>query len=65
VTQVFPLEGRTSNVEFTTTANVDNSWIYLNYALINNDTEQAWDSAASELLSRLRQRWFLERRQPQ
>ena len=25
VTQVFPLEGRTSNVEVTTTANVDNS----------------------------------------
>ena len=43
VTQVFSLEGRTSNVEVTTTANVDNSWIYLNYALINNDTEQAWD----------------------
>jgi hypothetical protein len=43
VTDVFNLEGRTSNVEVTTTANVDNSWIYLNYALINNDTEQAWD----------------------
>ena len=43
VTDVFNLEGRTSNVEVTTSANVDNSWIYLNYALINNDTEQAWD----------------------
>ncbi len=43
VTDVFSLEGRTSNVEVTTSANVDNSWIYLNYALINNDTEQAWD----------------------
>ncbi len=43
VTDVFSLDDRTSNVEVTTTANVDNSWIYLNYALINNDTEQAWD----------------------
>jgi hypothetical protein len=43
VTDVFNLEGRTSNVEVITTANVDNSWIYLNYALINQDTEQAWD----------------------
>jgi hypothetical protein len=43
VTDVFNLEGRTSNVELTTTANVANSWIYLNYALINQDTGQAWD----------------------
>ncbi|HEY2547061.1 MAG TPA: DUF4178 domain-containing protein, partial [Candidatus Acidoferrum sp.] len=43
VTDVFNLEGRTSNVEVITTANVDNSWIYLNYALINQDSEQAWD----------------------
>jgi hypothetical protein len=43
VTDVFNLEGRTSNVELTTSANVDNSWIYLNYALINQDTGQAWD----------------------
>jgi Domain of unknown function (DUF4178) len=43
VTDVFNLEGRTSNVEVTTSANVDNSWIYLNYALINQDTGQAWD----------------------
>ena len=43
VTNVFELEGRTSNVEVTTTANVSNAWIYLNYALINQDTGQAWD----------------------
>jgi hypothetical protein len=43
VTDVFDLQGRTSNVELTTTANVANSWIYLNYALINQDTGQAWD----------------------
>jgi Domain of unknown function (DUF4178) len=43
VTDIFDLEGRTSNVELTTSANVDNAWIYLNYALINQDTGQAWD----------------------
>ena len=43
VTNVFDLEGRTSNVEVATAASVDNSWIYLNYALINQDTGQAWD----------------------
>jgi hypothetical protein len=43
VTDVFELKGRTSNVEIKTTANVSNSWIYLNYALINRDTGQAWD----------------------
>jgi hypothetical protein len=43
VTDIFDLEGRTSNVEVTTSASVDNAWIYLNYALINQDTGQAWD----------------------
>jgi Domain of unknown function (DUF4178) len=43
VTDVFDLKGRTSNVELITAANVANSWIYLNYALINQDTGQAWD----------------------
>jgi hypothetical protein len=43
VTDVFNLDGRTSNVEVTTSANVDNSWIYLNYALINEETGRAWD----------------------
>jgi hypothetical protein len=43
VTDVFNVEGRTSNVEVTTSADVSNSWIYLNYALINQDTGQAWD----------------------
>lgn len=43
VTNMFELTGRTSNVEITTSASVDNSWIYLNYALINQDTGQAWD----------------------
>jgi hypothetical protein len=43
VTDVFDLGGRTSNVQITTSASVDNSWIYLNYALINQDSGQAWD----------------------
>ncbi|MGC1484741.1 MAG: DUF4178 domain-containing protein [Candidatus Acidiferrum sp.] len=43
VTDVFNLDGRTANVQITTSANVDNSWIYLNYALINQDSGQAWD----------------------
>ena len=43
VTDSFNLGDRISNVEVTTSASVDNSWIYLNYALINQDTGQAWD----------------------
>lgn len=43
VTDIFELTGRTSNVEVSTTAGVQNNWIYLNYALINQDTGQAWD----------------------
>jgi hypothetical protein len=45
VTDIFDLDGHTSNVRVSTSANVSNSWIYLNYALINQDTEQAWDFA--------------------
>jgi Domain of unknown function (DUF4178) len=43
VTDVFPLKGHTSDLELTTTADVNNNWIYLNYALINQDTGQAYD----------------------
>jgi hypothetical protein len=43
VTDIFELTGRTSNVEILTSANVQNNWIYLNYALINQDTGRAWD----------------------
>jgi len=43
VTDVFPLKGHTSNLELTTTADVNNSWIYLNYALINQDSGHAYD----------------------
>jgi hypothetical protein len=43
VTPVFELGGHTSSVEVSTYAPVSNNWIYLNYALINNETGQAWD----------------------
>jgi hypothetical protein len=43
VTDVFQLKGHTSDLELKTTADVNNNWIYLNYALINQDTGQAYD----------------------
>ncbi len=43
VTDVFELTGHAATVEVKTSAPVDNRWIYLNYALINQDTGQAWD----------------------
>ena len=43
VTDVFELKGRTSNVEFSTRPDLNNNWAYFNYALINTDTNQAFD----------------------
>jgi Domain of unknown function (DUF4178) len=43
VSDVFKVDGHTSDLELSTSASVDNSWIYLNYALINQDTGQAYD----------------------
>jgi hypothetical protein len=43
VTDVFELKGHTSDVELTTSAEIDNNWLYLNYALINQDTGHAYD----------------------
>jgi len=43
VTDVFELTGRTAPVKVETHANVDNAWIALDYALINQDTGQAYD----------------------
>jgi len=43
VTPEFELKGRTSDVEIRTDADVSNQWIYLNYALIDDDTGQAYD----------------------
>jgi hypothetical protein len=43
VTNDFVIGGHTSNVEVETSTDLDNHWIYLNYALINEDTGQAFD----------------------
>ncbi len=43
VTDVFELKGRTSTVELTTNTNLNNNWVYFNFALINNDTGEAYD----------------------
>jgi len=43
VTDVFELTGRPSNVIIESRANVDNNWLYLNLALINEETGNAYD----------------------
>jgi hypothetical protein len=43
VTPEFVLKGRTSSVEVQTDADVSNQWLYLSYALIEEDTGQAYD----------------------
>ena len=43
VTPEFELKGRTSDVAVQTDADVSNQWIYLNYALIDEDTGKAYD----------------------
>jgi Zn-finger nucleic acid-binding protein len=43
VTDVFELGGRTSNVQITLDSNVNNSWAYSNMALIEADTDVAYD----------------------
>jgi hypothetical protein len=43
VTEPFELKGHTSGVSVSTGSNVDNNWIYVNYALINSDTNDALD----------------------
>lgn len=43
VTNVFELTGRAAPVKVDTDANLDNAWLYLDYALINQDTGQAYD----------------------
>jgi hypothetical protein len=45
VTPVFDVKGRTSNVEVTTKTDLANNWVYINYALINEETGQAFDFA--------------------
>lgn len=43
VTEEFYLKSPDSPVKVETQTDVNNNWIYLNYALINVDTGQAWD----------------------
>jgi hypothetical protein len=43
VTEIFELTGRPSNVVVRSKADVNNSWIYLNLALINEETGNAYD----------------------
>lgn len=43
VTDVFELKGHTSDLEVDTTTSLDNQWVYLNFALINQETGQAYD----------------------
>jgi len=43
VTEIFELSGRPSNVVVRSKADVNNSWIYLNLALINEETGNAYD----------------------
>ena len=43
VTDVFELSGRSSNVMVRTNASLNNNWMYLNMALINDDTGTAYD----------------------
>jgi Domain of unknown function (DUF4178) len=43
VTSVFALKGHPSSVVIETHTDVDNHWVYLNYALINSDTGHAYD----------------------
>jgi hypothetical protein len=43
VTDEFELGGHTSNVEVNSSTDLNNRWMYLNYALINEETGQAFD----------------------
>lgn len=43
VTPVFELAGGSGNVSITTDAEVSNQWLFVEYALINERTGQAWD----------------------
>ncbi len=45
VTPTFELSGGDKNVEVGAHASVDNDWIYLNFALINDETGQTFDFA--------------------
>jgi hypothetical protein len=43
VTPAFQLDGRTSNVKLSIHTDLDNNWVYFNFALINDKTGQTFD----------------------
>ena len=43
VTDIFPLKGRTSNVELSIRTDLSNNWAFFNLALINEQTGEAYD----------------------
>lgn len=43
VTDIFELKGRDSNVEIETLTDLENNWLYVNYALINAESGQTFD----------------------
>ncbi len=45
VTPTFQLDGRTSNVKLSIHTDLDNNWVYFNFALINDQTGQTFDFA--------------------
>jgi hypothetical protein len=45
VTPSFELTGRESNIELAVYTDLDNNWAYFNFALINEETGQAFDFA--------------------
>jgi hypothetical protein len=45
VTPVFEIDGRPSAVEIETTTSLDNQWMFVGYALVNDDTGQAFEVA--------------------
>jgi ribosomal protein S27E len=45
VTPVFELDGRPTAVEIETATNLDNQWLFVGYALINDETGQAFEVA--------------------
>jgi ribosomal protein S27E len=45
VTPVFELDGRPTAVEIETATNLDNQWMFVGYALVNDETGQAFEVA--------------------
>jgi hypothetical protein len=45
VTPTFQLDGRKSNVELSIHTDLDNNWVYFNFALINNQSGETFDFA--------------------